>query len=891
MIRATSSSSRRPLSSRSSDRNGENQANDDDATDHEEAAFLGGAPQMEASLVCMTVVEDGPSIAFACYDEERNEILLEALHASDDTEVLVERFLQAARPNLVLVGSKIVNKASFLEMITKPPPAMPEEEETLNPLHGAGAVPECMRPSTQSLPYRMLKSGAFEIRNCRALILQKLRVTSLLREDAREHAVGFDDPHRAHRQFPLAGPFETFRPSSYHSLAAVVDFDSKVQVQALGALLSFLQTTVFRLEDSGIVTVNRIAQAKSSLYMNINAATFSALHIFSIEHHPLIAKGPGNAKEGFSLYSLLDRTRSKGGRQLLREWMMKPLMHVPAIEERQDAVELFLQTPLEATTGVLYNLLAKIGPVDKILARMQKCVTQPLDFVVLTRTLAAAIGISNTLQSAILPALEASGDQSHHFLLRIFQRCHAPLLAELQQDIVNTVDEELTAELKTSVAIRRGFHPELDEMKDKFDNLQNILADAGARIHRQHPELVLNVVFVPQVGFLVALDKDMVVSRAIELPEDFTHIFNQDEEAFFKSKEMRELDEDLGDLHGLIKDTESMIVTDLEENLLDAETELRESIKALSELDCILAFAECAFDYNFVRPRMLEANSNRISIEEGRHPLQELHAERKYVPNDVCITHDERVNVITGPNFSGKSCYLRQVGVLVYMAHIGSFIPCKGATISVVDQINARISAVETCAVPQSSFQLDLTQMAGILLRCTSRSLVLIDEFGKGTSPASGIAILGAAIKKLADIRCKTVCTTHFLELFSMGVIQDMTNGIKARRMAIHLPRTNQDDASPLFKLEDGVASSSAGLICAKKAGVPFEIIARAKEIIQTMRDRRPIAPLQEAMSQGPKLSGEEVDMLNFFFSVHSWEDATEDQIRLLIQKLSCVQG
>jgi DNA mismatch repair protein MSH5 len=224
------------------------------------------------------------------------------------------------------------------------------------------------------------------------------------------------------------------------------------------------------------------------------------------------------------------------------------------------------------------------------------------------------------------------------------------------------------------------------------------------------------------------------------------------------------------------------------------------------------------------------------------------------------------------------------------MAHIGSFIPCQEAEISIVDQICARISAVETCAVPQSSFQLDLTQMAAILLRCTSRSLVLIDEFGKGTSPASGIAILGAAIKKLAAVGCKTVCTTHFLELFSMGVIKDGMDGIKARRMTIHLPRGNEDNAAPLFKLEDGVASSSAGLICAKKAGVQPKIIARAKEIIQTMRDRRPIEPLKEAMPEGADLGQSEAHMLNFFFSVESWENATEDQIRILIQKLSHVE-
>jgi len=232
-----------------------------------------------------------------------------------------------------------------------------------------------------------------------------------------------------------------------------------------------------------------------------------------------------------------------------------------------------------------------------------------------------------------------------------------------------------------------------------------------------------------------------------------------------------------------------------------------------------------------------------------------------------------------------------QVGLLVYMAHLGCFIPCSEAIISVTDQICARISTVETCAVPQSSFQLDLTNMASILLRATSQSLVLIDEFGKGTSPASGIAILGAALKRLSQIGCRTVCTTHFLEIFSLGVIEDNASGFKARRMAIHLPNSNDDTVVPLFKLEDGVAESSAGLICAKRAGLNPNVVSRAKEIIQTMRNGRRITPLQEATQSEFELSTEERDMLKHLFHVESWEDASEDEIRTLIQKVSLVSS
>jgi DNA mismatch repair ATPase MutS len=223
------------------------------------------------------------------------------------------------------------------------------------------------------------------------------------------------------------------------------------------------------------------------------------------------------------------------------------------------------------------------------------------------------------------------------------------------------------------------------------------------------------------------------------------------------------------------------------------------------------------------------------------------------------------------------------------MAHIGSFIPCSRATISVTDQIFARISSVETASRPQSSYQQELTEMASVFARATSKSLVLLDEVGKGTHPSSGISILGAALKKLSQIGCSTVCTTHFLELFSANVVTDQEAGIRARQMAIHLPEESEDDAVPLFKLEDGVASSSAGLFCAKNAGIEKKVLARAKEIIEAIKAKTYVEPLTEAMIRSPKITDEEKEVVSFFSSVKSWEASTDDQLRALIQKVSQV--
>jgi DNA mismatch repair ATPase MutS len=163
----------------------------------------------------------------------------------------------------------------------------------------------------------------------------------------------------------------------------------------------------------------------------------------------------------------------------------------------------------------------------------------------------------------------------------------------------------------------------------------------------------------------------------------------------------------------------------MEENILDCTSELQTSFQALAEIDCVLAFANIAADMQYVRPEVLPESEDCIEIVNGRHPLQEFLTHGNFVPNDTFLDHADRVAVITGPNFSGKSCYARQVAILVYMAHIGCFLPCEVARMSVVDQILARFSCVETCSIPQSTFQLELTQIGCILRKATSRTLIV----------------------------------------------------------------------------------------------------------------------------------------------------------------------
>jgi DNA mismatch repair protein MSH5 len=825
-----------------------------------------------------------------------------------ETEALVARFIQVARPNLVLVGTRIVNNVPLLEMLTKAPPPLPDEmederkegEDEAKP--GAAINSQCLPTTSSSTRYLVLKSGSYNIQNCKAVILQKLRIVSIMK-DRQDQGQGterqYNSDSRRHFQDPNTTGLIQYEPSRFHCLATVIDFDSIVLVKALGSLLSHLEKTIFQL-DGGIIRINRIVEAKISECMLIGSATLAALHIFAEEAHPLILKKQGKSKEGFSLFSMLDRTLSRGGRRMLREWMLKPLIRLESINTRLDAIDLFLKPSLQTQVGTLVSLLKKVGAVDSILIRMQKCASLPKDFLVLKTSLLAMVMIDNVLRNDVLGLMVAVPELTTRLCFDYFSDLLAQInqgvIEMLQKRISETVDEEATKirDLSSeSVAIRYGYDTELDNLRQEYEDLAVKLDYVGQELYQQNPQLTgLNVVFMPQIGFLVGLSRQLVDHANITLPPDFEHIFNQDDEAYFKCEMMEELDEEHGDLDALIRDREQAILAELEENILDAHAELNGCFRAISTLDCLLAFTDCSAEMGFTRPHINDAEtdgakSQVVYAKDARHPLLALISDQGFVPNDIRIDEDHRVVVVTGPNYSGKSCYLRQVGLLVYMAHIGCFVPASQATISLTDQILARFSTLESWSRPQSGYQQECTEVATILHNATWKSLVLLDEVGKGTHPASGVAILGASLQKLSALGCSTVCSTHFLELFSMNILKDQEQGICTRQMSVYLPEKDDDNnVVPLFKLQDGVATSSAGLACAKHAGVENDVIERARQVISMMRRSEGIEPLRE-LTGDPQLADEEIDLLQHFYSIENWKSASDDELRILIQKVS----
>jgi len=312
----------------------------------------------------------------------------------------------------------------------------------------------------------------------------------------------------------------------------------------------------------------------------------------------------------------------------------------------------------------------KFADVPIVISRMQKCQTRPLDFVSLKISVDAAIQIHGLLCGDI----KRAGETSHHkFITHITKLINQRCLIEISRKIEAAIDLELTRQTK-EICINDGFSPDLDNAKLRFDELDDLLSRVGVSVAQRAPQLgPLQVIFLPQVGFLVTVQKTTAPTSFVP-PQDFSFTFEEAETIYFKCEEMYVLDDQEGDLDALIKDTEAFLAAELEEEIIEHDLAIRNTFRGLSELDCILSLAAAAAELNFVKPEVVD-DENIILIENGRSALQEIVTEHKYIPNDTAMTKESPIAVITGPNYSGKSCYLSQVGVLQFLAQIGSYVP------------------------------------------------------------------------------------------------------------------------------------------------------------------------------------------------------------------------
>ncbi|XP_049572389.1 mutS protein homolog 5 isoform X4 [Orcinus orca] len=584
-------------------------------------------------------------------------------------------------------------------------------------------------------------------------------------------------------------------------LSSIIPFDCLLTVRALGGLLKFLgrRRIGVELEDYN-VSIPILGFKK-----------FALTHLVSIDQ------------------------------DTYRLWFTRPTQDLEELNSRLDVIQFFLLPQNLDMAQMLHRLLGHIKNVPLILKRMKLSHTKVSDWQVLYKTVYSALGLRDACRS--LP-------QSIQLFRDIAQEFSDDLhhIASLIGKVVDF--EGSLAENRFTVL--PNIDPEIDEKKRRLTGLPSFLTEVARKeLENLDPRIPsCSVIYIPLIGFLLCIPRlpSMVETSDFEI-EGLDFMFLSEEKLHYRSARTKELDALLGDLHCDIRDQETLLMYQLQCQVLARAAVLTQVLDLASRLDVLLALASAARDYGYSRPRY-SPRLLGVRIQNGRHPLMELCA-RTFVPNSAeCGGYKGRVKVITGPNSSGKSIYLKQVGLITFMALVGSFVPAEEAEIGAVDAIFTRIHSCESISLGLSTFMIDLNQqVAKAVNNATERSLVLIDEFGKGTNTVDGLALLAAVIRHWLALgpTCPHIfVATNFLSLIQLQLLPQGP-------LVQYLTMETCEDGNDLvffYQVCEGVANASHASHTAAQAGLPEKLVARGKEVSDLICSGKPIKPVKELLKE-----------------------------------------
>ncbi|XP_032196736.1 mutS protein homolog 5 isoform X7 [Mustela erminea] len=627
-------------------------------------------------------------------------------------------------------------------------------------------------------------------------------------------------------------------------LSSIIPFDCVLTVRALGGLLKFLgrRRIGIELEDYNVsVPILGFKKFVLTHLVSIDQDTYSVLQIFKSESHPSVYKVASGLKEGLSLFGILNRCRCKWGEKLLRLWFTRPTQDLGELNSRLDVIQFFLLPQNLDIAQMLHRLLSHIKNVPLILKRMKLSHTKASDWQVLYKTVYSALGLRDACRS--LP-------QSIQLFQDIAQEFSDDLhhIASLIGKVVDF--EGSLAENRFTVL--PNIDPDIDEKKRRLMGLPSFLTEVARKELENLDSRIpsCSVIYIPLIGFLLSIPRLPSMAEASDFEiEGLDFMFLSEEKLHYRSARTKELDVLLGDLHCDIRDQETLLMYQLQCQVLARASVLTRVLDLASRLDVLLALASAARDYGYSRPRY-SPQLLGVRIQNGRHPLMELCA-RTFVPNSAeCGGDRGRVKVITGPNSSGKSIYLKQVGLITFMALVGSFVPAEEAEIGAVDAIFTRIHSCESISLGLSTFMIDLNQqVAKAVNNATKQSLVLIDEFGKGTNTVDGLALLAAVLRHwlaLGPVCPHIFVATNFLSLVQL---QLLPQGPLLQYLTMETCEDG-DDLVFFYQVCEGIAKASHASHTAVQAGLPDQLLTRGKEVSDLIRSGKPIKPVKELLKE-----------------------------------------
>ncbi len=570
---------------------------------------------------------------------------------------------------------------------------------------------------------------------------------------------------------------------------------------ALGAVLEYLYETGV----TGKISVNRVQIYTNEQYMHLDMT--------AVRNLELIETMRTKSKRG-SLLWVLDKTKTAMGKRLLRSWLTKPLMNIAHITLRQNAIdELCSNTILR---GELCEYLSGVRDVERIITKTVYGTANARDLNALAQT------------SVNFPVIKDLLKNVNSNLLKEIYNEIDPL-----DDIRNLILEAIVDSPPTTVReggiIKKGYNEELDMLRGDLTSSTDVLADIEAREKERTGIKTLKVRFNKVFGYYI----EVTNSFLDKVPEDYIRKQTLTNAERFITEELKQIEHRLLTAKDRSSQLEYEIFDSIRKQTADALVRFQKTANAIARLDVLCSLANVSVYNNYCCP--LVNNSGSVSIISGRHPVVEQVIRTPFVANDTYLTMtDDRCAIITGPNMAGKSTYMRQTALIVLMAQIGCFVPAQSAEIGIVDAIFTRVGASDDLASGQSTFMVEMSEVAEILKKATKNSLLILDEIGRGTSTYDGMSIARAVLEFVAEKRklgAKTLFATHYHELTEM---ENELAGIKNYNVAV---KKRGDDITFLRRIVKGAADDSYGIEVAKLSGIPESVITRAKEILKKVEN------------------------------------------------------
>ncbi|HKU88911.1 MAG TPA: DNA mismatch repair protein MutS [Steroidobacteraceae bacterium] len=567
--------------------------------------------------------------------------------------------------------------------------------------------------------------------------------------------------------------------------------DLPLAICAAGALLQYVRET----QKTALPHITQLAVEERGDALQLDAATRRNLEI----------DASLSGQDSATLFALLDSTTTPMGSRQLRRWLNRPLTNQQELRRRYQALALLVDARRFES---LREPLRAIGDVERILARVALRSARPRDLTALR----ASIGV--------LPALRAA-----------LKRIEAPLVIELTQAVDDHEDvagllqraiaEEPSVLLREGDVIAVGYDAELDELRRISSNTDDFLLELERRERERSGIPSLKLAYNRVSGFYIEINR----SQAENVPKDYIRRQTVKNAERFITPELKSFEDKVLGAREKALARERELYEEVLTQLIDRLAALQATASALATLDCLAALAERAAQLNWTEPKLVAETC--LEIRGGRHPVVEHFIQGPFVPNDLQLDAARRMLVVTGPNMGGKSTYMRQSALIVLLAHVGSFVPAERAVLGPIDRIFTRIGAGDDLAGGRSTFMVEMTEAANILNNATDKSLILMDEIGRGTSTYDGLSLAWAVARHIARVnRAFTLFATHYFELTQLAQeIDGVAN--------VHLDATEHRDGIVfLHAVKEGPASRSYGLAVAQLAGVPREVIAAAREYL-----------------------------------------------------------